>query len=77
MKLQVSKALYKELITVQKNSETKQIELISKVIKVSAWDGDICWFPGDDHPQTFCYLILNPVNRIVSVLSHDFGKGVW
>jgi hypothetical protein len=74
---QVAKALYKEFITVQKNSETKQIELISKVIKASAWDGDICWFPGDEHTQTFCYLILNPVNRIVSVLSHDFGKGVW
>eukprot|EP00116_Pleurobrachia_bachei_P000981 sb/3461243/ len=73
--LEVSKALYKEFITVQKNAETKTIEIASRVLKASAWDGEICWFPGDDHHQTFCYLILNPISRICTVISHDFGKG--
>ena len=75
--MQVAKALYKEFITVQKNADTKAIEIASRVLKASAWDGEICWFPGDDHHQTFCYLILNPISRICTVISHDFGKGIW
>jgi len=75
--LEVTKALYKELITVQKDTDTQSIKVASQIIKVSAWDDEICWYPGDDHLQTWCYLILNPVNRIVTVFSHDFGKGMW
>lgn len=75
--LEVAKNLYKEFITVQKSSETKKIEIVSKILKVSAWDSDICWYPGDEHAQTFCYLVLNPVNRICTAFSHDFGKGIW
>ncbi|XP_054829127.1 cilia- and flagella-associated protein 300 isoform X2 [Eublepharis macularius] len=72
--LETTKALYKDLVSVQKDPETKEINIISTVFKVSAYDArGLCYPSSSSHEQTFAYLIVNPLKRHVYVLYHSFG----
>ncbi|XP_021236763.1 uncharacterized protein C11orf70 homolog isoform X4 [Numida meleagris] len=74
--LETTKALYKDLVSVQKNPETKEISITSTVFRVSAYDDSgLCYPSRTAHAQTFCYLLLDPARRHVHALYHRFGAG--
>ncbi|KAE8627662.1 hypothetical protein XENTR_v10007091 [Xenopus tropicalis] len=76
--LETTKSIYKDLLSVQKDPETKQIRIISTVFKVSAYDENgMCYPSGRPHQQTFAYLIVDPLKRHVYVLYHCFGGGAF
>ncbi|XP_030055220.1 cilia- and flagella-associated protein 300 [Microcaecilia unicolor] len=71
--LETTRSLYKELVSVQKDSETQVIRTISTVFKVSAYDENgMCYPSTQNHEQTFAYLIVDPLKRHVHVLYHCF-----
>jgi len=73
--LNMSKSLYKDLISVQKDPETKELSILSHVFKVSCYDDqDDMFFPAKKlHKQNFAYLIIDPLKRTVICLSHVYG----
>uniref|UniRef100_A0A8D0LAU0 Cilia- and flagella-associated protein 300 n=1 Tax=Sphenodon punctatus TaxID=8508 RepID=A0A8D0LAU0_SPHPU len=76
--LETTKAIYKDLLSVQKDPETKEIKIISTVFKVSAHDDNgMCYPSSKSHEQTFAYLIVDPLKRHVHVLYHCFGGGLF
>ncbi|XP_037231615.1 cilia- and flagella-associated protein 300 [Falco biarmicus] len=76
--LQTTKALYKDLVSVQKNPETKEIHIISTVFRVSAYGNNgLCYPSSHSHPQTFAYLIVDPCKRHVHTLYHCFGGSLF
>ncbi|XP_048349706.1 cilia- and flagella-associated protein 300 [Sphaerodactylus townsendi] len=76
--LETTKALYKDLVSVQKDPETKELNIISTVFKVSAHDAHgLCYPSSRSHQQTFAYLIVSPFKRHVYVLYHSFGTSLF
>ncbi|XP_078401010.1 cilia- and flagella-associated protein 300 isoform X1 [Cetorhinus maximus] len=76
--LETTKAVYKELVSVQKDPGTKDIRIISTVFKVTANDNcGTCYPSTKKHEQTFAYLIVDPLKRHVHVLYHCFGGGLF
>lgn len=76
--LEITKQIYKDLISVQKNSETKELNIISHVFKVTAKNDDCLIYPADrEHDQNFAYLIVDPFKRHVTVFYHNYGTGVF
>ncbi|NXP07240.1 CF300 protein, partial [Thinocorus orbignyianus] len=74
--LETTKALYKDLVSVQKDPETKEVRIISTVFRVSAYDAQgLCYPSSQGHQQTFSYLVVDPCRRHVHVLYHRFGAG--
>ncbi|KAM9320435.1 cilia- and flagella-associated protein 300 [Gastrophryne carolinensis] len=76
--LDTTKSIYKELLSVQKDPETKQINILSSVFKVSAYDKTgLCYPSTQPHEQTFAYLIVDPLKRHVYLLYHCYGGGIF
>ncbi|KAG9334264.1 hypothetical protein JZ751_008352, partial [Albula glossodonta] len=50
---------------VQKDPETKQVMVVSTVLKVKAYE------------QSFAYLLTDPFKRHVYVLYHSYGVGIF
>ncbi|MED6263340.1 hypothetical protein CHARACLAT_003606 [Characodon lateralis] len=74
--ISTTKKIYKDLISVQKDAETKEISVVSTVLKVSAYDESGLCFPGTrEEEQTFAYLIVDPVKRNVTLFYHIYGVG--
>ncbi|NWI20336.1 CF300 protein, partial [Crypturellus soui] len=74
--LETTKALYKDLVSVQKNPETKEISITSTVFRVSAYDENgLCFPTRRSHEQSFAYLLVDPCKRHVHSLYHSFGAG--
>ncbi|KAJ7997514.1 hypothetical protein DPEC_G00229810 [Dallia pectoralis] len=74
--LETTRSIYRDLVSVQKDPETKQISVVSTVIKVSAQDASgVCYPSRDSDDQTFCYLIVDPFRRHVFVFYHCYGVG--
>ncbi|KAM4724681.1 cilia- and flagella-associated protein 300 [Anableps anableps] len=74
--ISTTKKMYKDLISVQKDAETKKISVVSTVIKVTAFDEFGRCFPGTrEEEQTFAYLIVDPVKRNVTLFYHIYGMG--
>ncbi|XP_049603423.1 cilia- and flagella-associated protein 300 isoform X2 [Syngnathus scovelli] len=74
--INVTKKIYKELISVQKDPETKRIAVVSMVLKVHVYDESGRCYPGSrDEEQTFAYLIVDPFKRHVTLLCHSYGVG--
>ncbi|XP_066426774.1 cilia- and flagella-associated protein 300 isoform X1 [Molothrus aeneus] len=76
--LETTKAFYKDLVSVQKNPETREIHIISTVFRVSAYDANgLCYPSSKSHQQTFAYLIVDPCKRHVNILYHCFGGSLF
>ncbi|KAK3555267.1 hypothetical protein QTP86_014868 [Hemibagrus guttatus] len=76
--IETAKTIYKELVSVQKDSETKEISVVSTILKVSAYDDHgSCYPSGRESEQTFAYLCIDPFKRHVYVLYHCFGIGLF
>ncbi|XP_064639203.1 cilia- and flagella-associated protein 300-like [Lineus longissimus] len=74
--LDMAKAVYKELVSVVKDSETKKLRVISHAFRVTAADAEGDVYPADsDHDQNFSYFIIDPLKRHVTVFYHRFGAG--
>ncbi|KAF3707479.1 putative protein C11orf70 -like protein [Channa argus] len=74
--ISTTKDMYKDLISVQKDPETKKISVISTVLKVFAYDEGGRGYPGrQDEKQTFAYLIVDPFKRHVTLFCHIYGVG--
>uniref|UniRef100_A0A4W3HR51 Cilia- and flagella-associated protein 300 n=1 Tax=Callorhinchus milii TaxID=7868 RepID=A0A4W3HR51_CALMI len=76
--LDITKTIYKELVSVQKDPRTKLISIVSTVFKVTAYDDyGICYPSTTEHEQTFAYLIVDAIKRHVHVFYHSFGGGLF
>ncbi|XP_072119557.1 cilia- and flagella-associated protein 300 isoform X1 [Mobula birostris] len=76
--LETTKAVYKEIVSVQKDPDTKGIHVISTVFKITAsGDHGLCYPSTKKHEQTFAYLIVDPIKCHVHVLYHCFGGGLF
>ncbi|CAK7317610.1 Cilia- and flagella-associated protein 300 [Vulpes lagopus] len=74
--LETTKLLYKDLVSVRKNPQTKKIQITSSVFKVMAYDSNgVCYPSTKSHEQTFSYFIVDPIKRHVHVLYHCYGVG--
>ncbi|XP_002708636.1 cilia- and flagella-associated protein 300 isoform X1 [Oryctolagus cuniculus] len=74
--LETTKFIYKDLVSVRKNPQTKKIQITSSVFKVTAYDyAGMCYPSTKHHEQTFSYFIVDPIKRHVNVLYHCFGVG--
>ncbi|XP_075872317.1 cilia- and flagella-associated protein 300 isoform X2 [Nelusetta ayraudi] len=74
--ISTTRRIYKDLISVQKDPETKKISVVSTVLKVSARDESGRCFPGrPEEEQTFAYLVIDPHKRHVTLFSHVHGVG--
>jgi len=78
--IDVTKALYKDLICVQKFKDSEKLNIVTKIYKITGKDhtGYQVYPSENDHPQTFAYLLVDPLKRHVSLLSHNWGRSsVW
>ncbi|XP_039978191.1 cilia- and flagella-associated protein 300 [Xiphias gladius] len=74
--IKTTKHVYKDLISVQKDPDTKKISVVSTVLKVSAYDESGRCYPGRrEEEQTFAYLIVDPFKRHVTLFYHFYGVG--
>ncbi|XP_006834013.1 PREDICTED: uncharacterized protein C11orf70 homolog [Chrysochloris asiatica] len=74
--LETAKLIYKDLVSVRKNPQTKKIEITSSVYKVTAYDSaGMCYPSTKSHEQTFSYFVVDPIKRHVHVLYHCYGVG--
>ncbi|KAL0994990.1 hypothetical protein UPYG_G00130330 [Umbra pygmaea] len=76
--LDTTRAIYRDLVSVQKDPDTKEISVVSTVIKVSALDeSGVCYPSRDKEDQSFSYLIVDPFRRHVYVFYHCYGVGLF
>uniref|UniRef100_A0A2K6UTE6 Cilia- and flagella-associated protein 300 n=1 Tax=Saimiri boliviensis boliviensis TaxID=39432 RepID=A0A2K6UTE6_SAIBB len=74
--LETTKLIYKDLVSVRKNPQTKKIQITSFVFKVTAYDSaGMCYPSTKNHEQTFSYFIVDPIKRHLHVLYHCYGVG--
>ncbi|XP_073790598.1 cilia- and flagella-associated protein 300 isoform X1 [Danio rerio] len=74
--IETVKIMYKDLVSVQKDTDTKEINVVTTVLKVSAYDhSGLCYPSATENKQTFAYLCIDPCKRHVYVLFHSFGIG--
>ncbi|XP_059206411.1 cilia- and flagella-associated protein 300 [Centropristis striata] len=74
--ISTTKKIYKDLISVQRDPETKNISVVSTVLKVCAYDESGRCYPGRrEEEQTFAYLIVDPFKRHVTLFYHCYGVG--
>nr|XP_046273692.1 cilia- and flagella-associated protein 300 isoform X2 [Scatophagus argus] len=74
--ISTTKQIYKDLISVQKDPESKKISVVSTVLKVYAHDESGRCYPGRrEEEQTFAYLIVDPFKRHVTLFYHCYGVG--
>ncbi|XP_001366122.2 cilia- and flagella-associated protein 300 isoform X2 [Monodelphis domestica] len=74
--LETTKMIYKDLVSVIKDPQTKNIRVSSVVFKVAAYDeNDMCYPSKKNHEQSFAYFIVDPLKRHINVLYHSFGVG--
>ncbi|XP_049322669.1 cilia- and flagella-associated protein 300 isoform X1 [Astyanax mexicanus] len=76
--IEAAKKIYKDLVSVQKDSDTKEIRVVSTILKVFAYDEHgLCYPCGQDSEQTFAYLCIDPFKRHVYVLYHSYGVSLF
>ncbi|XP_036379266.1 cilia- and flagella-associated protein 300 [Megalops cyprinoides] len=75
--IDTTRLIYKDMVSVNKDPETKEIRVVSTVLKVSAYDHSGLCYPSDrEEEQTFAYLVVDPFRRHVYVLYHSYGVGI-
>jgi len=76
--LDITKDLYKEVLSVQKDPSTKELLITSHAYKVTSHDSSGPYFPSDrDHLQDFAYFIVDPLKRHVTVIYHRYGASIF
>ncbi|CAH8449195.1 unnamed protein product [Schistosoma guineensis] len=69
--------IYRDLICVQKNPDSKAIEIVSHVYEVRVYDeqNNMVFPSRKEHLNTFAYAIVDPFKRNVIIFYHVFGCG--
>ncbi|KAM9838184.1 cilia- and flagella-associated protein 300 [Aulostomus maculatus] len=76
--IRTTRQIYKDLIGVQKDPETKGISVFSTVLKVSVHDESGGRYPGRRQAeQSFAYLIVDPFKQHVTLFYHCYGVGIF
>lgn len=65
-----AKNMYKDLVTVTKDAESGELKIGSYVFEVSAAGDEQFW--GDDHPQHFFYVMVDPFHWHVTIWFNKF-----
>ncbi|XP_046989290.1 cilia- and flagella-associated protein 300-like isoform X1 [Schistocerca americana] len=73
--LETTKLIYKDLLRVHKDSTNKKLYISSLVFRVVARDKNgIAYFPfNPDNIQNFAYLIIDPPERKITTVTHNYG----
>lgn len=75
--IDVTKSIYKDLISVQKDPQTKKLKIVSFVYRVEAFEEKTKIYPNNTiDDQDFCYLIIDPFKRHIIVLYHKFDGAI-
>eukprot|EP00898_Chlorokybus_atmophyticus_P003990 jgi/Chlat1/4592/Chrsp290S04343 len=70
--LDTTRQVYKELVSVQKNATSGQVEVVSQAYAVTAVDlPNWSLFPRKS-PQNFCYFAVDPIKRQLAVWYHAY-----
>eukprot|EP00051_Salpingoeca_urceolata_P019039 m.272851 g.272851 ORF g.272851 m.272851 type:complete len:259 (+) comp19334_c0_seq3:164-940(+) len=64
----MTKLLYKDLVSVSKDPQTKSLFVNSSVVSINSVEGLCPLFPEPDHPQNCLFLVVCPTTRAVRVL---------
>lgn len=75
--LNTTKACYKDLVTVAKDTDSQEIKCFSQVFKVLSIEGCASLFPGkydEHHPQNVFYVIVDPINWHVTFLYNQWQE---
>ncbi|CAF1408024.1 unnamed protein product [Adineta steineri] len=72
--LDVTKSVYKEIISVQKDAESQTIQVVSPVFKIEALNenGKKFYPSRTAYEQDFAYIIIDPIKRHVIILSNFY-----
>lgn len=70
--LDITKRLYKDLITVAKDQDTGEIKVHSYVFQVKHIEGSSGLFPAAGHPQNFFYVIIDPLHWHCTLFYHKW-----
>ena len=68
--LSVTRKLYKDLISVVKDSATGLLKVSSLVYKIVNVQSSVSPLFPLQHPQNFCYLAIDPLRRNVTLFYH-------
>lgn len=69
--IDVTKSIYKDLISVQKDPQTKKLKIVSYVYRVEVFNNKTKVYPNNGfNDQDFCYLIIDPIKRQLILLYH-------
>jgi len=66
-----SQSLYKDLLTVYKDSDTGDIRVSSYILEVQTSDSDTPLFPREN-PHSFCYFIVDSLKRQATIFYGGF-----
>lgn len=68
--------IYRDLVSVQKTTDSKEIRVVSLVYKFQFSDENGPIFPSqEEHVNTFAYAVVDPYKRNVILFCHMFGCG--
>ena len=72
--LDVTKSVYKELVSVQRDAESQKIQVVSPVFQIEALNenGKKFYPSRTAYEQDFAYMIIDPIKRHVIVLSNFY-----
>jgi len=68
--LDMTRKIYKDMITVVKDSKTEKIKVASHVYQIVELESSIASLFPISHPQNFCYVSIDPAKRHVNILYH-------
>ncbi|KAL2916999.1 hypothetical protein HK105_203431 [Polyrhizophydium stewartii] len=68
--LDVTKKLYKDLITVVKDPQTGRLRVASLIFKIKSVESSVSPLFPFEHPQNFCYVSIDPIRRHVNLWYH-------
>ncbi|RKP21902.1 hypothetical protein ROZALSC1DRAFT_26731, partial [Rozella allomycis CSF55] len=72
--LDMTKLIYKDLVSVKKDIETGKLMISSEVFSISCVNDNAETLFPDEHPQNFFYLAVDSLRRHITVLYHAYVK---
>jgi len=64
--LDVTRSVYRDMVAVQKNSTTKEIQVVSMAYQIEELDGTPLFPQKSQFAHNYCYVIIDPVKRHVT-----------
>jgi cilia- and flagella-associated protein 300 len=68
--LTATRQIYKDLISVVKDSSTGKLKVSSMVFKITDMKSSVSPLFPLKHPQNFCYFAIDPLRRNVNLFYH-------